>query len=198
MEILTHKPGILEKGLKQAAIKLLVCACLWLTGSMTHFAQAHTEDDLLLKAAFIYNFAKFTQWPSEVFQEQTSPLNLCITGEDELVKKLEQLAGKTIQQHPVVVQDLQQAQKIEDCQILYVAMSEDKNFLKILSPIRNQPVLTISELPLFAQSGGIIKLYKEKEQTHFIINLAASRQSGLEINSRLLKLAKVINHETVK
>ena len=177
--------------------KLLLCVCLLLVSSMQGtIAQNNTKHEPLLKAAFIYNFAKFTRWPENVWQEQTTSLNLCTAGKDTLISELERLAGKTIKQHPVTIQPLEKVQHLKNCHLLYIATSEKKRYKDILKSTQGEPILTVSELPHFVDSGGIIELYRKKSQTHFIINLGAAREAGLVISSRLLNLAKVINNGT--
>ena len=181
---------------KQAATRLLTFVCLWLfTSSLTiASAQTHTEDEPLIKAAFIYNFAKFTSWPENIWQDSQAPLKLCTVGKDALVSELKHLAGKTIQQHPVTVHPLKNMQAVKNCQLLYIATSEKKQYTDILKVVQDKPVLTISELANFENSGGIIRLYRDKSQ-HFIINLGVAREAGLVLSSRLLNVARVINHE---
>ncbi|MCW8923492.1 MAG: YfiR family protein, partial [Gammaproteobacteria bacterium] len=142
------------------------------------------------------NFAKFTSWPEHIWKENNASLNLCITGKDGLVSKLEQLTGKVIQEHPVIVQLVKNPQNMKQCHLLYIATSEKNHYQTILKSVQNEPVLTVSELPQFGRSGGIIELYREKEKTRFIINLDTARESGLTISSRLLNLARIINNET--
>lgn len=184
--------------LKQVTTGLLVCACLCLLagGMRAASAQTQAEETPLLKAAFIYNFAKFTSWPESAWHQPTSPLNLCTVGKDDLVSELEKLEGKTIQQRSVDVQKLGRQQNSDNCQLLYIATSENRHYENRLQSIQNKPILTVSELSQFAQSGGIIEFHHTKGSTKFVINMAAARKSNLEISSRLLRLADVINIET--
>jgi len=181
--------------LKRVTTKLLVCVCLLASTVSVTNTYAHSEKEQLLKAAYIFNFAKFTQWPENTWKAEHTPLNLCIAGKDKLVNKLGQLAGKTIQKHPVNVLSLKDVQNINNCHLLYIATSEKERYQNILKSVNNEPVLTVSELPNFGHSGGMIEIYREEEQTHFIINLGVTRESGLTISSRLLNLAVVINNE---
>jgi len=182
--------------LKLGTTRLLICAGLWLLASTTHIAiaQNSAEEERLFKAAFIYNFAKFTRWPEHIWNGQDS-LTLCTAGKDELASDLKRLSGKMIKGHLVSIQPLKTVQTPEHCNLLYIAKSEKKRYADILKSVRNKPVLSISELPHFGRSGGIIELYREKGRTRLIINLGVARKSGLEISSRLLMLAKVIDKE---
>ncbi len=179
--------------------KLLLCVCLLpVTGIQGAIAQTNAKDESLLKAAFIYNFAKFTRWPDNTWQEKEAPLSLCTAGRDELIGGLEQLSGKKIKERHVTIVPLKGVQNPVNCHLLYIATSEKNRYKDILSAVQGKPVLTVSELPDFGHSGGIIELYREKDKTRFIINLDAAREAGLVISSRLLNLAEVINNKAAQ
>jgi len=158
-------------------------------------AQNVAGEEQLLKAVFIFNFAKFTRWPENVWQAQDAPLILCTAGEDALVDALDQLGGKSIQGHPVSMRRLADMPSAGRCHVLYVAGSEQKHVTDIIESVRREPVLTVSELPSFGRRGGIIELYREEERIRFIVNLNAANGAGLEFSSRLLNLAVVVNHD---
>jgi len=175
--------------------KLLIASCFLMT-NIAQIANAETHTDgRLLKAAFIYNFAKFTRWPENTWKQQNAPLNLCTIGKDELINELKRLTGKTIKDHPVITQSLQNKQIPDNCHLLYIASSEKNHYKNILESVHNKPILTISEQPHFARSGGMIEFFRKKDQTRFIINLGITRNTGLTVSSRLLNLALVINHK---
>ena len=175
--------------------KWLICFGLWLLASSAYAVeQDSTEEQGLFKAAFIYNFAKFTRWPEHTWNGNSS-LILCTAGKDELVGYLKRLGGKIIKGHSVSIQSLKKAQSAEHCHLLYIASSEKKHYADILKSVRDKPILSISELAGFGRSGGIIELYREAGRTRLIINLNVARKSGLEISSRLLMLAKIIDGE---
>lgn len=182
--------------MKQSVTKLLICFCL-LIFNVTQSASAQTrlQDEQLVKAAFIYNFAKFTRWPESTPNEAGSPLRLCTEGEDALIAELTRLAGKRIHERPVTVQALDESQPLDNCHLLYIAGSEINHYKKLLKSLSEKPVLTISEVANFASAGGIIELYREKNQISFTINLTSARKAGLVLSSRLLNLAKIIDQE---
>ncbi|MES0327712.1 MAG: YfiR family protein [Gammaproteobacteria bacterium] len=185
--------------LKQLTPRLLICACLFAASAMqVATAQTRVEEEHLLKAAFIYNFAKFTRWPENILKGQDAQLNLCTAGEDRLVGELKRLAGRIIKEHPVTIVSLKNMPVPKNCHLLYIATSEKRGYKDILKSVRGEPVLTISELPHFSRSGGMIELYREKDQTRFIINLGIAREAELVLSSRLLSLAVVINNEEVQ
>ena len=182
---------------KQAISKLMACICPWLITSSTNIAMAQNpaEEEQLIKAAFIYNFAKFTRWPDNTWEKQDAPLNLCITGDDKLANELKHLQDRTIQGHSLSIQSLHHTVSVKSCHLLYIATSENKHYRKTLKTLHKKPILTVSELPHFARSGGIIELIKENDRTRFIINMNAAHEANIELSSRLLKLAIVIDDQ---
>lgn len=187
----------MEVELKQVITRLLFYACLWLTVATVPIAiaQEQPEDEILLKAAFIYNFAKFTQWPENTFNGETTPLRLCTTGDDKLIETLKRIGDRKIKGRSVRVRSLQNAQTPERCHVLYIARSKSVYLTDIIDILRYKPVLSISELPGFSRLGGVIELFSKNDRTRFIINLTNARKARLELSSHLLRLAVVVNNE---
>lgn len=152
------------------------------------------EDEQLLKAVFIYNFAKFTHWPEGTWATAEAPLILCIAGSDELAVALGRLAGEPIAGRSLAVRDYPADGTGEGCNQLYVAASEHKDFVGLLQRAAAHPVLTISQIRGFADRGGMIQLYHDQNRIRFKINLAAVRSSGLDLGARLLDLAEVVGN----
>ncbi len=158
-------------------------------------AEADAEDGLVLKAAFIYNFAKFTHWPEKLPGEQGAPLSLCIAGEDDLADTLGRLKGRLVKGRQLHTQTFKGTQIPGNCHVLYVAASEQKRYRGLVKAVRGQAILTVSELPGFARTGGIVELTRAHGRIRFIINLGLAREAGLEISPRLLALAELVNQE---
>jgi hypothetical protein len=158
-------------------------------------AQEVAEKERLLKAVFIYNFAKFTRWPESVWGGEPGALTLCTAGKDQLAAEVERLSGRVIKGHPLSVQSWQGVEQAEDCQVLYIARSEQPHYRTLIDAVQGKPILTVSEIEGFARSGGAIELYHEKDKIRFLINIAVAREAGLVISSRLLSLAEVIGME---
>lgn len=154
--------------------------------------EQQSEDERLLKTAYIYNFAKFTRWPDGSFKQAETPLRLCTIGKNTLSADLKDLEGKKIQGHSVIVTAIEKPQQAKNCQALYIATRNSLNYKHILGVIKNWPVLSISEASYFARNGGIIQFYRKKGKTRLVINLNAAHKAGLEISSRLLILAEII------
>jgi hypothetical protein len=181
--------------LRLAATGLVLCACLWLAGEGFSVALARDSavEPQLIKAAFIYNFAKFTRWPERAIEPGSTALTLCIAGEDDLSEVLDRLGGKLVKGHSLSVQPYKPG--LRNCNMVYVAASEHKRLPELTKALSNQPVLTISELPGYARSGGIIELFRDDGRIRFIVNLASARTAGLEISPSLLSLATVIGQD---
>jgi len=171
---------------------LLLSFCLPANSSLAAVAQHKSDDDERFKAAFIYNFAKFTNWPAASFKEN-EPLVLCIASKKGSGYNLNRLSGKTIKGRQLLIQALKSNHDINKCHMLYIEKSLKNKYQNLLKLTHKKHILTVSDIPAFAYKGGIIQFYREKGQTHLIINLDIARESNLEISSRLLILAEVIN-----
>lgn len=178
------------------ATRMLLCclACGLAYADPTARSRDPVADEDLLKAAFIYNFAKFTRWPTHAPVAADQPLRLCTAGADELVTALGRLADKTIHGRVVRVEQYQAGRADPQCHVLYIAGSEHPHYWRLLEQTRSAPVLTVSEIRGFADSGGMIQLYRARDRIRFKVNLAAARASGLRLSARLLDLAEVIGN----
>ncbi len=180
--------------------KLLVGLGLLLTawlGAPALMAQEEGTDENLLKAAFVFNFARFTRWPDEAWAADSSDLILCTAGHDGLAEALGRLAGKRVTGRRVAVQALEQEGEPARCHVLYIAMSELESAEGILKPVRTKPILTVSERPS-GRSPAIISLFHENERIRFMIDLGSARLAGLEFSSRLLHLGVVVGDEEMR
>jgi len=147
--------------------------------------------DASVKAALMFNFAKFTDWPG---MADNAPINHCVVGDEGVASALVQVVrGQTIDAHPIVVSRPFEASAWGTCQLLFVASSELRRWSASLAAIRRMPVLTVSDGKGFAQSGGVMEFYVESGHMHFIANVDAAALAGVHMSSRLLSLAKVIH-----
>ncbi len=170
------------------------CVLTWLLGAAATPASAQSpEEDLrLLKAAFVFNFAKFTRWPDSAWINQGDTLKLCIVGDDDLAGVLKQLSGRTIQGKEVYILALAAAQSPDDCHILHVAGSERERVGEVLGSVNGKAILTVSDVPGFARQGGMIEMFQTGERIRFNINENNARRVGLVLSSRLLNLADIV------
>jgi hypothetical protein len=146
-----------------------------------------------VKAAFLFHFAQFVDWPADAFKDGNSPMTYCIIGEDPFHGALDEtLKGKVIGARPVTVQHLKQSQQVQGCQILFIAAGETKRLSATLASMKGSPVLTVGESEHFAQDGGMIGFFLEENKIRFEINLETATQAKLKISARLLALAKTV------
>ena len=145
-----------------------------------------------IKAALLYNFAKFVEWPDETVPETSAPLTLCVLGDDPFGPALESIDGKTIRSRRLVIKRSVTARDVSTCHILFISSSEEKHLAQILEVLRTSSTLTIGETQGFTQNGGIINLAVESNKVRFEINANAADRAGLKISSKLLSLASVV------
>ena len=155
-------------------------------------ARAGPSREYLVKAAFLYNFAKFTVWPAKVFADPSTPLRLCLLGKDPFQGALDSLAGKTVRKRKLEIHRLAKTTALGKCHLLFVSASENKRLDTILKILRGMPVLAIGDMPDFAHSGGIINLKTVRNKVRFEINVNAARRAHLKFSSKLLRLAEIV------
>ncbi|MBU1053953.1 MAG: YfiR family protein [Proteobacteria bacterium] len=148
-----------------------------------------------LKAAFIYNFAKFVEWPASTDNAATNQLFVIgILGYNQVAKELMAIEDKTVKGKKLSVKTLSNTKQMRDCHVIFISASEQNNLTGILTTIKHKEILTISDMINFTEKGGIIGLVKVENKIRFDINLKAAEESGLKIRSDLLSLAREINH----
>jgi hypothetical protein len=146
-----------------------------------------------IKAAAFYNVLAFTNWPSEAFSSPDAPLVVAIIGHGPTSDLLDKIVnGETWRNRRIVVEHHDTAGALGPCQVVYIARSAQANWPKIRTLCANRPVLTVSDAPNFANSGGNVQLAIEQSRLRIFVNLATTRSNGLQLSSNLLHLAKII------
>jgi YfiR/HmsC-like len=147
-----------------------------------------------LKAAFVYNFAKFVDWPPKVYSGPQSPFSICILGADPFGPVIDDaLRGKMVADHPVVVRRDKDAAAARHCQIVFVSASERHRLADILASLKGANALVIGDVDGFAAAGGAIELTLQDSRVRFAINPGAADGAGLKISSQLLALATIVH-----
>lgn len=159
---------------------------------------ADLHSDAAVKAALVYNFAKFVEWPARVFADSRTPLTLCFYRENsgELPQALAAFRGKTAQGREIAVRTGVGQRELTGCQILYIPLSAERWLHETLRTAHSQSILTISDMDEFADNGGAIELIVIDNQRHFVINQEAVAQANLKMSSQLLKLARTVKAPT--
>lgn len=151
-----------------------------------------------IKAAVIYNFAKFTSWPERSFAGKDSPLRFCILGDDPFGESLKTIVGKKVRGREMVVSRPDRITENNQCHLVFVSQSEDFRLDEVLQNLSQRPVLSISEIDDFARAGGMITIKVPEDRIRFEVNLSAARASGLFLSSRLLGLAQVLHKQETR
>lgn len=160
---------------------------------LTTVVRGQTATEYELKAAFLYNFTKFVEWPGESFPASDSPLRLCVLGDDPFGSELSQVTeGKVVGGHPVQVAVLDNWHHARDCQLVFITSSELTPLRDILHGLRGTSALTVGDSNSFAKEGGMIRLLIEGGRMRFEVNLRAASEAHLKISSKLLSLAKAV------
>jgi hypothetical protein len=155
--------------------------------------KGETTGEYDVKAAFLYHFAQFVEWPPEAFHDAKSPLIFCIIGEDPFRGALEEsVKGKNVGNRLLQVHHLKGREQIADCQVLFISSGEKKHLGEDLAGAAGHPVLTVGETEHFAEDGGVIGLLVENDKVRFEINVQTAGKAKLKISSRLLLLAKTV------
>ncbi|MES9992874.1 MAG: YfiR family protein [Candidatus Thiodiazotropha sp.] len=157
------------------------------------YCDEQQSEENLVKAVFIYNFAKFTRWPADTWAMNEAVLRICAVGDDEMVGALAQLNGKKVREHPVIVEPKGVTNNLHTCHLIYLARSRHDLTQVTTDHINSKPILTVSEIKDFSKQGGMIELYTINGKVRFKINLQTTRDAGLDLSSRLLKLAAEVH-----
>lgn len=174
---------------------LAVClACLGLVlPAGAQISDSSASSEYLIKAGYIYNFAKLMEWPAPSFPQPNSPIVIGVLGADPFQGMLDDvLGGKQVNGRGFVVKHLKWGDELNTCNILFVSTSERAHLDELFRLIRGLPILTIGDTPGFAEHGGIINFILEDNKVRFDIDVDAAKQADISISSRLLALAKIV------
>lgn len=149
-----------------------------------------------VKLAFLYNFTKFVEWPSDSFRNPDAPLVICIVGNDPFSPSIEgELRSRTVGSHPIEVRTLRTSDILSVCHMVFVPVTAEDQATKVVRGLKGSSTLTVGETEGFAVLGGIINLTVEENKLHFEVNLLAAERAGLKISAKMLALAKIVHDE---
>ena len=158
--------------------------------------RARAQDGLSeyqVKAAYLYNFLKFVEYPSASFADPLAPIVIGVVGDDPFGSALPQVViGKTVQGRDLVIRVYRIGEDLRGAHILFISASERKKIPMILSSLRGSSVLTVSDTAGFLDAGGMIQFLNEDSRVRFAINVDATSRAKLKMSSKLLTLAKVV------
>ncbi|HSB76316.1 MAG TPA: YfiR family protein [Terriglobales bacterium] len=160
-----------------------------LPGSGVADGQASAEYQV--KAAYLYNFGKFVEWPRTAFTGPSDVFKLCVLGDNPFDQELERvLAARKLQERPIRVIYPDSIAQSRKCHVLFLSTSESARMKTILAELSSDPVLTVADAPGFIDAGGMIGLIVVNESVRFEINSQPASRAGLKMSAKLLLLAK--------
>jgi hypothetical protein len=169
------------------ALSLAALAC----AAGLAFAQADTDAQVRIKAAFLYKFGGFVEWPEAAFAGPQAPLVIGTLGADALADELERVtAGRRVQERAVAVRRLRQGEKPEGVNVLFIGESQNPRLAEIAAAVRGQPVLVVSESASATTRGSMINFVVEGNRVRFDVALAPAVAGHLKISARLLGVAR--------
>jgi hypothetical protein len=176
-------------GLRAFVLLTLAGALVWPAGLRAQSALQHEYE---IKAAYLYNFINYIDWPANTLPPAGGTITIGIVGENPFGPAINPLKGKQIKGRTLAVKQVATAKDLESCQIVFVSASEKARLPEIFGQLKESKALTVSEMDGFATQGGIINFISERNKVRFEINPDAAHRMGLTISSELLKLARLV------
>lgn len=175
----------------------LLPAILWTVamavGPVSSHAIGDEPTEYSVKAAFLYNFLNYCEWPKTAFSGTNAPITIGVLGDDPFGTILDEIAKtKTVQGRKLVIRRFKRIADIEASHVLFISASEKGRLSRVLEALGDGPVLTIGETEGFSELGVVINFTMEQNKVRFEINLDAARKAELTISSKLLRLASKI------
>lgn len=174
-------------------LRAIVCSLLLLVCGFFQnlYGQNKPASEFQVKAAFLYNFTRFIDWPPSAFSSPNAPFVIGIIGDDPFGEYIGQLVKREhVNNHPIVVRRYNQVKEITGCHILFINTPKKKT-KEILQIAQNRSILTVSDDDDLTRLGGIVSFYKEDNKVRFKINRTSSKNAQLQISSKLLNLATI-------
>lgn len=175
---------------RRAALITLLGAVLLAT--VPAAAGPRVAGEYEVKAAFLYNFAKFIEWPDRAFPAADAPFVIGVLGDDPFGPALDDLERREVHGRKVVVWRIGSVRTAPACHILFVSESERRDLEAVIRGLQSMPTLLVSDIEDFARRGGMIAFEPQGDRLTFAINPVAARKAGLKISSQLLKLARIV------
>lgn len=183
----TH--GLKEDKLGWIALVRKVLLIAWILAIPALQAQSSTPTDYDVKAAYLFNFGRFVEWPAHTLSDGTA-FTFCILGRDPFGANLDRLlARETIDGKNIAVKRILTAHEASGCQVLFMGAEQESHVSKVIEELDKEAVLTVSDVPKFSDRGGMIQFVTEGNRVRFSVNLSATQRAGLTLSSDLLKVA---------
>ncbi|MEP6664609.1 MAG: YfiR family protein, partial [Verrucomicrobiota bacterium] len=161
--------------------------CQWMTALLGWILLAQNVDparaqtpseEYKLKAVFLFNFVQYVDWPDSKFSAPDSPIVIGVLGANPFGEVLEEtVANETVKKRKIVVEHYRSVKEIKDCQVLFISASESRKLYSTLARLKNRNILTVSDIDLFSEDGGMIGFMTENNKIRFQINQEVAKKS---------------------
>jgi hypothetical protein len=153
-------------------------------------AQQPRANEFEVKAAYLYNFGRFVEWPEENAVGKNESFEICVLGADPFGRTLDTtLATGTIGGKSVAAKRITKPEEVNSCRIVFISSSEESHLKEVLAALDKTSVLTVSDIPRFSERGGMIGFVLDGNRVRFDVNLASAQGARLTMSSELLKVA---------
>ena len=175
------------------ACKLLLCVGVLHGMSDVPVMQAQMATDYQVKAAYVYAFTKFVEWPPDRLASPTAPIQICILNDPAVQSELRRLvSGKSVAGHSILVRDVNGEEGLRECHVLFIGSGNGSTPQHMLQSLQGASILTIGERQGFLDAGGIINLISQDEHVRFQVNRRAAKAAGIHVSARLLSVATLV------
>ena len=180
------RPHTTTLGLAMALLAGGLCLDGHLGGRCCAADAPATGDEYDVKAAFLFNLAKFVEWPQEKLKADDSPFVIGVVGQEAVEHVRTVVRDKAIDKHKIVVRLLDGADELKDCHILFLARSDKQRAAEMMAAAQKAPILTVGETEDFLDAGGMIRFYLENDNLRIEISSSSVRQASLVIKANAL------------
>ena len=190
--------AVLKSRLRATIAGFLVAVAIGAHGGQAEDPSRPTVLEYQIKAAYLYNFAKFVDWPADKLADGSGPILVGVMGRDPFGSLLDgAFQGKTVRGHSLEVRRVSELAELKQCHMVFISEPERRRLGEILQSLGTEGVLTIGEMRQFAEQGGMVNFTTEDNKVRLEINVGATDRAGIKISSQLLKLARVIRNNSL-
>jgi hypothetical protein len=181
----------MRRVVRQIGLAALIAAAVMCACALRAAAEASLE--YRVKAAFLYNFAKFVTWPAQVFPAADAPVVFCLAGDDPFQELLDGTTkDRKVEGRPIVIRRLPAEAPLAGCHLVFSSEPDGARVAHVLQRAAGAGALTVGEAEEFLPRGGMIRLLVDEGKVRFDISTRSAEQAGLKVSSQLLKLARSV------
>lgn len=168
---------------------LLFIVLIFMIGYVPSGHAAEPSSEYELKAAYLYNFAKFIHWPEDTFADKRSPLIIGVLGKNPFQTELLPLTSRTVRKRPIEIRQFNTVKDVRNCHLLYISQSVSNKLRTILKNLRTKPIVTVGDDMNFVNLGGMFQFVTRRDRLRFTVHLDVAKANAIKIDAQLLSLA---------